>query len=260
MMNNIYLIGDAILDNYYYLTNRNNDLTKELTIIGYNVNNYACDDIRITDILNGYIPNTFYMEGRDYKYPLNKEGKLIPLKLLSNNPFESVYNFKPITNTNNKTVVLSMGGDDIQANIKNILLGPTYFINSIINPKFVSDYSQVIENVLIHCNKIILVSIYLPYLGPGSKYFLFSSYSKDMLDKWNNFITSIGKKYNIPILDLSKMLDPNNRKHYSEKNDSRISDLTNRCIAKCIDHIVKNYDGFKIFYTKNLNYNKIYQL
>jgi len=256
MATKIYLLGDAIVDNYYWLSDKKQDLRKELIDIGYEVKNYAIDCAKVNNIINGINPSDIYTKSRSYPYSVNQNGLLLPIELLSkdigtSNTFISVYDNK------NNLVVLSMGGNDIFSNISKIYLGPDGFINSILSNSFISDYEKVIYNILNKCTKIILVSVYLPYLGVGSSYGLYSPISKPVIEKWNKFVYSIGKKFNIPILDLSKTLNVGNREHYGT-DDTRVSNLTNKCMAKCIDYITKNYSP-GIYYSSdfiNVKYDK----
>ena len=256
MTTKIYLLGDAILDNFYWLSDKKQDLKKELTDIGFEVNNYAVDNTKVNNIINGIVPSEIYTKTRSYPYPVS-DGKLLPLDFLSKDmgitgPFKSFYN-----NDKSQMVVLSMGGNDIYSNISKILLGPERFVNSILTSDFITDYEKVIYNILSKCNKIILVSIYLPYLGVGSAYGLYSPMSKPIIEKWNKFIYTVGKKFKIPILDLSKTLNVGNRDHYGT-DDTRVSNLTNKCMAKCIQYISKNYAP-GIYYSPdfiNVKYDK----
>jgi hypothetical protein len=240
MTTKIYLVGDAILDNFYWLKDKNQDLRKELSDLGHVVNNYAVDNTKVINITNGIAPKDIYVNSRPYPYPTNKDGNLVPMELISKDTGISSH-FMSYYNTNkNDIVVLSMGGNDIYSNISKILLGAEGFVNSILTENFVKDYEHVIYSILNKCSKIILISVYLPYLGVGSAYGLYSPMSKPIIEKWNKFIFSVGKKFKIPILDLSRTLNVGNREHYGT-DDTRVSNLTNKCIAKCIDHISKNY-------------------
>lgn len=251
----IHLLGDAILDNYYWLSDKNNDLKKEISSLGHHVNNYAIDDASVTSIINGIKPKEIYVKSRPYPYPIDNDGKIRPLTLLSRNinrSFSSTYGeIKPINFSNDSNddhmIVLSMGGNDLGTNIIKILLGIDKFINSVITKDFIANYENIISSAKKQCNKIVLVSIYLPYLGPGSVYNLYSSYSKPVMDKWHDFVYAMAKKYNIPVLDLSRTFDYNDRSHYGS-DITRSSNKSSKCIAQCLSHIYHNYSGHKIYY------------
>lgn len=255
----IFLIGDSIVDNYFHLDNKNKDLTEELKVKGYKVNNYAVDGMRLNNIREGLKPNVKYIKSRKYPYELDESGKLNPLKLLSENseicsPFISVYE-KINKKRTNSMVLLSVGGHNFDDNKNNIILGENYFYNSVVNDNFVKEYNNVIENIKTHTNRILLISIYPPYMGSSGKYRLFKSVAMSLVARWKNFLMEIGKKYDVPILDLGQMVDINNVNHY--RNDIYLSDDINKCIANCVDYIFNNYEGYKIYYAENCDSNKI---
>lgn len=256
----IYLLGDAILDNYYMLSNKEQDLRKEIIDLGFNVENYSADDIKVGDVINGMIPRDLYIKSRGYPYPIESNGKIYPLRLVTsgigiNRSFTPIYGGIGIRSINNKTnddnmVVISMGGNDIYSKSTNIMFGVEYFMGTVITEDFISNYRKVIDVVRGSCDKIILVSIYLPYMGVGSSYAIFNSISTNVIEKWNNFIRNIAKQYNIPILDLSKTLNVKERSHYGT-DDTRVSNISNKCMAECIAHIYSHYDGYHIYYAPN---------
>lgn len=266
---NIYLVGDAILDNYYWLQEKEKDLSKELSNLGYSTHNFAVDDLRVMDMFCGLKPRDEYKNTRHYKYLTESDHKLYPLKLLKdstgvNKGFAPVqgriasFSNKPKTEN---FVVVSMGGIDISDKLVSIsvhaVLGLRNLISSVLNPDFIKNYENVLKTVATTTDKTVLVSMYLPYLGPKSKYGKYASYSKPILAEWQKFIFQIGKKHNIPILDLSRTLDYNDRSFYSQNDETRVSNKGNKCIAECISFICKNYDGFAIYYAPNGDINNI---
>jgi len=254
----IYLIGDGILDNFKYLDDKTLDLTKEISNLGYNVYNYAKEEMKVIDVLNGYKLDDKQSKLRNYQYQVDsKDSKLYPLRLIQNNntTFNNVYN---ITNKSNDDIaVISIGGNDVNERFFNIMMGVDYFMNAIITPEFQSNYEKIIESVNVHCKKILLISMYLPYLGENSSYGKYSNFSVSIMKKWNDFIYSLAKKYDIPVLDLNKTLDNMNRSHYSKIDDTRLSNISSKCIAKCIKYIYKNYSGYYIYYSTNCNGSKM---
>jgi hypothetical protein len=246
----IYLIGDGILDNFKYLDDKNLDLCKEISNLGYDVHNYAKEEMKVIDVINGYKLDDKQIKLRNYKYPIDtKDSKLYPLRLIQNNKKLIDDNF----------AVISLGGNDVGERFFNIVLGVDYFMNAVITPEFQTNYEKIIESVKINCKKNLLVSMYLPYLGEGSSYGKYTNFSIPIMKKWNDFIYSLGKKYNIPVLDLNKTLDNKNRSHYSNIDDTRLSNISSKCMAKCIKYIYKHYDGYYVYYSTNCNGSKIYR-
>lgn len=262
----IYLLGDAILDNFHCLSDKERDLKKELSDMGYEVVNYAIDEMKVSDIINGIIPNEIFKTARSYPYPIEKDNKMYALQALSkrinkNKSFTSVYDgvgIKPIgkEQASDNMVVISMGGNNVRSNVMGILLGTDYFINSIITKEFIADYEKIIETVRSSCEKIVLVSIYLPYLGQGSSYGIYSGLAKPAMDKWHEFLNKMAIKYNIPVLDLDKSFNTSDRSHYGTI-DSRPSNKSNKCIADCISYIYSHYDGYHVYSAPGLDYSKI---
>jgi len=200
---------------------------------------------------------------RNYDYQIDdKDYKLYPLKLIQNNKKQSS-NFNNIYNTDTKNnddiAVISVGGNDINERFFNIIMGVDYFMGAVITSEFQNNYEKIIETTKLNCDKILLISMYLPYLGEGSSYGKYSNFSVAIMKKWNDFINTIAKKYNIPVLDLNKTLDNKNRSHYSKIDDTRLNNVSSKCIAKCIKYIYKHYDGYNIYYSTNCNGVKIYR-
>ena len=262
----IHLLGDAILDNYSRLTNPAQDLKKELTDLGFSVNNCAVDDVKVSDIIHGTVPKEQYTKSRSYPYPIHKDGKMYPLKsVLSaigvNKSFSPVYSgvrapSKHKESTSDNMVVISMGGNDIHSKFASIFLGAGYFINSVITPEFTLNFKKVIETIRSGCDKIVLVSIYLPYLGNGSAYGLYTPLAKPVMDNWNKFIHGIAKEYNIPVLDLSRTLNIGNRSHYGT-DDTRVSNVSSKCIADCLAYIHSHYNGHHVYFCPDCDSSNI---
>lgn len=260
-MSKVYLLGDAILDNFYWLKDPARDLKKEVSDLGYEVHNYAIDGMKVNDMINGIIPSETYKSTRKYPYQITENDKLYVLRELSkkvniNKPFTCIYNKSndPIKTFNNLDLaVISVGGNDIGDNFMNILKGGVdYFITE----EFIRNYEKIIETVKTNCPRALLVSVYLPFLGPGSSYGMYGGFASPIMGKWNEFIFKLGKKHNIPILDLKRTFDVGDRSHYGTI-DTRASNLSNKCIADCISYINKNYNGYNIYYAPNCNISKI---
>ncbi len=76
------------------------------------------------------------------------------------------------------------------------------------------------------------------------------------MEKWHDILYKIARKYNIPILNLNKTFDVSNRSHYGTI-DIHPSNISNKCIAKCITYIPSHYDGYHIYYATNCDSSKI---
>lgn len=246
----IILLGDAILDNFYWLNNPREDLSHALTQLAFRVDNYAVDETKVSNFLNGLKPNSLYTMSRTYPYTIDKDNRLNQMtRFLDHFPqqtgFASVYGSRQ---DNEHMVVLSLGGNDVQAQVSRVVLGFNFMINSILTEQFVQNYQSILHNIKRRCAKIVLISLYIPYLGKNGSYAHFSKHAKKMTTHWNNFLHSMAEMFNIPILDLSRTIDPSNRSHYSDKSDTHMSDVASACMAECLAHIYQHYTGFATYY------------
>ena len=139
-MNTIYFLGDAILDNFYWLSDKKKDLKEEVTSLGFDVINYAVDDTRMVDIFNGIQPKETLKKSRKYPYPIQKDGKIYPLK--------SLLNFKQICGQRDDMVVISIGGIDIQSKKLNLLLGADKLINSVVTEELKTSFRKLFKQFI----------------------------------------------------------------------------------------------------------------
>jgi len=259
----IYLLGDGILDNFYWLEHREDDLKHEIEKLEFTVKNYAADKTRVSDMTAGITLDGGHTKYRSYPYPSAADGKIYPLELLAegtktNRSFAPMYaGIRPIGKEDTiNTVVLSIGGNDLRVATSNIVFGFEYYVNSVLTPKFSLAYDSVISTILQSCGRLILVSIYYPYMGSGSSYSKYARFTKPMLARWLDFLKTMAVKYNVPILDLSRTLDRDNRLHYGT-NETEPSNLSTKCIARCLAYIHDNYSGHKVYFAPNCDHNKI---
>lgn len=257
MNKNIVLFGDSLLDNYHSLDDQEKDLKHALETMGYSVDNYSAENCGITNVFTGVIVTENHILNRKYPYQLTS-GKLYPVDLLIDNyqsksVFPSFHRFDFTGDTDKKQcdlIVLSIGGTDFKTSSYKLLLGCDYFISSVLTEDFTKNYAKLITLLKRFCNKIIIVSPYIPFLGQGSTYGPFSGLSQNIITKWRQFIYDIAKNFDVAVLDLSKTTDPLNRSHYGT-NDTYPSTILSDCMAHCISHIEHNYTGYKIFYCPN---------
>ena len=251
----LYLLGDAILDNFYWLSHPEHDLTYELTQLGYQVYNCAADGIRVGNIFSGQVVAPHYRNKRKYPYPVDQEGRLRPFHQLAkathgHSAFQSTYqdSFSTMLNKSKEEIaVLSLGGLDLDSNSVNIAFGKDYFMNTLLTKEFVTGYEKAITTCLAACRKVILVSVYLPYLGTGAKYSSLAGWAKPIIDGWNEFVRSQGQKHNIPVVELSRTFNPYQREHYGSE-ETKASNLSSKALARCLDHIARHYHGYRVYY------------
>lgn len=257
-MGTITLLGDSILDNFYHLNNKKQDICKELIDLGFNVENYAVNETKLNDLVNGFVPSEIYRKSRHYPYKTDKEGKFHALKLISCHTFKPIYDgiLSLETINDDGMTVLSVGGNDIRTSVSKIIFGVDYFLNSILTKEYIEQYESLIKTLKSKTCRVLIVSVYLPYLGTGSSYGLFASYTTPVLEKWRDFLTKIAIKYNVPILDLSRTFNSTNRDHYG-LSDIEPSNISGKCIADCIAYIYENYDGHHVYFAPDCDVGKM---
>lgn len=138
----------------------------------------------------------------------------------------------------------------------NAILGADNLISSVVTQEFKMNFRKLLKQVTDNFSKVVLVSIYLPYLGTGSSHAIYTPISKTVIEKWNKFVTGIAREFDIPILDLSRTINPGDRSHYSTIDDTRASDKSSKCIAETISYIFHNYNGSRIYYATDINSSK----
>jgi len=231
-MPTIILLGDSVLDNFYWLDDPTKDATYTLRSLGHNVYNYAVDESIITSVIDGIVPASTYRSTRSYPYPVDDDGVVRPIPLL--------------LRTSHDMSVLSVGGNDLRAKIANIIYGIDYFINCVFTPLFYEQYDYVV-NCMKARGKVVLVAIYSPYLGPGSIYASLKHYHTELFKRIRAFYYIMGRRHNVPVLDLSRTFDPMVRSHYGS-TVIEPSNSSSFCLAHCINHIYKYYDGYHVYY------------
>lgn len=240
-MERVALLGDSVLDNFYWLEDKKNDLTNQLSLMGYEVGNFAVDESQVKDVLRGCIPRDVYSNARHYPYPVNSNGKVIPLKLVAD--------FNP------NVSVLSIGGNDVRVHLTSLMWGFDNFKKNVLEP-LRENYNKVIIDLKSKSNKVILVSFYLPYMGPGSIYSLLSLLGPNLANLWTDFFFSIAKEHDLPVINLSSTFDPKNRAHYGS-TEIEPSNFSSQCIADLIQYVNNNYDNHKIYSAPNCNMSNI---
>ena len=251
MSGTITFIGDSLLDDFYWLQDKSRDLTKEVSALGFTVNNYAVDGSRLNDVINGISPSDVYIKARSYPYQTDSQGKVHPLKLLHLNDETPLSDY-----TKYNMVVLSIGGNDLKGDVMKILFGLDSFFKGIVTPQYQKTFDTLLHDLKQKYPKVVLASMYLPYLGPGSIYGPFGYIASAVVKKWKEFILPLAKKHNIAVLDLSQTFDSNNKTHYGVV-DIQPSNISNKSIAKCLHYIYNNYQGYGIYFAPNCDISQI---
>lgn len=227
----IILLGDSVLDNFYWLKEREKDLRYRLRELGVPCENYAIDESRLEDIINGMTPADVYSKARSYPYT-------------QDNPISK-----------NDTIVLSVGGNDMRVNMPTLLFGVDQFFKTVLSPKYQKDYRDLIQNLKKKSQKLILVSVYCPCITEGI-YSYISFLANPVMNRWFEFINNIAKEFDIPVLDLNRTFNRSDRSHYGSTTIEP-SDFSNICIAHSLKYINENYSGYKVYYAPDCDHKNI---
>jgi len=258
--NHIILMGDSVLDNFYWLKDKKNDLRQQLEnmLPKAIVTNVAVDETTTEDILYGKNPRLEYSKERKKvglkPYLVDKKGYVKPLILLK----------KMKNNINLPTyVVLSVGGNDAR-----ILLhyldekdGGKKIWDEMKKDKFQEKYEKIVKELLKNDVKIILVIVYYPqnttFLGIDFK--KNRNKLKDLMENVSKFIFKVAKTNNLPVINLSKTFNPDDKTHYGS-SPIEPSNKSSMFISTLIKKVVQDFDfdaNISKSYYKLYNKNKI---
>ena len=257
----IILTGDSVLDNFYWLDDQEKDVKRQLQkrMPDLEVKNFAVDESTINSVLNGICPAKHYSDSRSYPYP-TVDGIVYPLKLIENEKNKDTMN-----------IVLSVGGNDGRVHLSKLLWGADKLLESLLQGNvFKSRLEKLICELMKHTKRVILVFVYKPHesifeqfrsqLGFGLQYLPLEKAIdfQGRLDKVYETLRSIymdlSKKYNIPLIDLSKTFNNNNRTHYGS-TPIEPSNISGDVIACLIENIVKEFDENQEQYVSSCYYS-----
>ena len=208
-----------------YMNNHKNDSDvkeneqKESIIKVYNF--AYCDNMTCDGILNGVSINELYIKARQrYKsppYPLNDNGVLHPLQLLSSmlmNKDIHICQKNKDKNHINPTVILCVGMCDLRNNLK--YGTPDLITESLRKEHFAEKFEKIIHQIIdnLGLNLIILIPNE-PHESFMEKQLHFSR--DDLLNCMEYIATKmmqIAEKYRCPMIDMSRTVNTFNREHY----------------------------------------------
>lgn len=235
---NIYLLGDSVLDNFFWLKDKQLNLTNQLRLMSMtpsNIMNFAVDENETKDVLHGKIPPFQYSFSRSLcqieSYPTDTDGRVYPLKLIKQH-------YSP----NKKNIaILSVGGNDARINLHLLPYGWQNVWKQMQKQQFVENYVKIIEQLNQLNTDVILVFVYKPY---QDFYPQFQSELFKLMANVKEIMSQIAKKYKLPMIDLSMTFDPTNPTHYGIGNGSspiEPSNQSSQFIANLIKHVIDNY-------------------
>lgn len=259
----IILMGDSVLDNFYWLEDKENDVRAQLQkkMPEYTVKNFAVDESTINSVLYGIKPANHYASERSYPYPTTN-GIVYPIKLLENEQ-------KTKLTKSNTHVVLSVGGNDGRVHLMKILWGADKLTNAILQGNvFSTKLEKLICEIIKSTPNLILIFVYKPHcsifeefksqLGFGVQYLPiekiidFQGRVDQVYDSLRSVYLRLAKKYNIPLIDLSTTFDPSNRKHYGS-TPIEPSNESGDVISYLIETVIKQNNDCSYYYSPNCN-------
>lgn len=219
----IILLGDSLLDNFVPIEETIPHVTSKLKELNYNIHDFSIKELTLDQIFTGA------------KSDLT--GQLIhPLSLLN------------VHGNIDDIVVLSIGGNDICNNVFRMILGIDALFEAVLTPQYLDLYCKLIERILESNKRLVLTTLYIPYMGIESSYKSFLPLTEKVVSRWSELIYKMASRYNIAVIDISKMLDCKNKDHYNETG-IHFSEVTGMKIGSCLDYIYQNYEGSKVYYS-----------
>lgn len=242
---NIMLVGDSVLDNFYWLEDNKLDLRRQLELMQSEktkgmIYNFAVDESETNDIIPGKTPAHHYQYERKqysmYEYPCAEDGRVYPIKLAKN-----------VTEKNpdrDNVVVLSVGGNDGRVSLP-LLMKPGSSFDDVVSAmekrNFKKNLVKIIEEFLKVTDKIILVLVYKPYklMIPGK-----AKEMNALYDYFRTYYQELSKKFCLPLIDLSITFDYNDPTHYGKGTGSSPIEPSNKSsqfIADLISFVLGDF-------------------
>jgi len=155
----LVLLGDSVLDNFYWLSDHQQDVRQQLQTElrnknpNHKVSNWAVDESTIGSVYYGKRPRDVYVTSRSWNalepYPTATDGKVYPLRLLEEGK---------VTHA-----ALSIGGNDARAAFaQSFDLENIYAI--MVQCGIVENFEKLVVRIIKHVPKLILVYIYHPQI------------------------------------------------------------------------------------------------
>jgi len=233
----VALMGDSVLDDFYWLSDPLVDVRVQLESElrkknpNHRVSNWAVDESTIDCVLYGARPRDVYLSSRAWKgienYPTANDGKVYPLRLLASH-----------TPTH---VVLSIGGNDARVafaesfdleNIYRIMIG-----NGIDK-----SLRTLIQNIVKRVPKLILVYVYHPQITmfPIIYWLPPENVVTELLIKFSPIYFSVAKEFNLPVIDLSRTFNPYDSSDYGT-TPIEPSNKSGMYIAKLVEYVLEDF-------------------
>jgi len=279
----LILIGDCTVDNFAGLTEHNKDIEYQIvetltkckkgkenskkkgggddddeakqpdidvnnnTVI--RIHNLSLCNMDVEGILNGHAPLDEHVKARkEHKlaaYPLDKDNKLYPIKLLSsmlmNHEIKIIQKNKD-KNHINPTVILSAGFTDLRNNLK--YGKPELITEALRKQEFAEKYEKIVHQMVDNLGlNLIIVIPYEPHESFAEEELHFS---RDDLLACMEYVGGkmllIAEKFKCPVVDLSRTFNPFNREHYAAGKVIEPSYVAGQFFVDLVMKIVASWD------------------
>jgi len=235
----VALMGDSVLDDFYWLSDPNWDVRVQLVSElkknnpNHRVSNWAVDESTIHCVLYGSRPRDVYVSSRAWRglenYPTASDGNVYPLHLLG-------------THTPTPThVVLSIGGNDAR-----VAFSESFDLENIyrimIDNGIEKSLRALIQNIIKKVPKLILVYVYHPQITmfPMLYWLPPEKVVTELLIKFSPIYISVAKDFNLPVIDLSRTFNPYDSNDYGT-TPIEPSNKSGMYIAKLVEYILEDF-------------------
>ena len=253
----VILMGDSVLDNFYWLKDKRLDITQQLKntykkykMENVNIINLAVDETESINLINnnGIKPKQKYIEKRKElgmeSYPIdNSTGKVFPFKLLQ----KIIDKEEDDQHSSEIFVIVSIGGNDVRIllQLKNV----SKIIAALQKRNFEENIQQIIETLKtmeanssnnIHINVIPIMCYSPKYIV--SAYLGFEENDFEFLMNWGyNLFLKVAKKYNLSVIDLYSSFDKYDSSYYSSLSPIEPSNKSGQIITNLIIYAINDH-------------------
>lgn len=143
----IALIGDSVLDNFFWIQNPRLDVRQQLAFLvpDKEVINHAVSGSKVIDVLNGIIPKKELQESRAFF-------QMQPYKTDESGTVKSLQE-----STSADYVVLGVGGNEGEQHLSKFIWGASHFVDAVVKDGIVQQFAALMERLSAMRTKNILI-------------------------------------------------------------------------------------------------------
>ena len=264
----LILIGDSMLDNFYYQMDKSKQSMTSLFRDKYfnkaMITNLAVEGSESRHVLYGIQPSSQLInERKKYNiepYPVDADegNRVYPLAILEEMIASKSIQFSLPKCYLKPTVILSVGMMDIKSLIP-ISVDSQMAIFSQMS-SWAKNLNEILKELIKQRNvNVILVSLTEPYSDFYNLYETPRDAFVMVLDMWMTKLFSIADEWKLPVIDLTRTLNTYDRSHYSALSIFENSNKSSCFIIDLIDFILTHhpFDTASIIYFGSRSYGGI---